>query len=48
MTHTGPGGEQALLALQAEAAKITSIIPDKYGLQSLIGERATVDAVKTT
>jgi hypothetical protein len=46
VTHTGSGGAQALLAVQSEVEKITSIISDKYKLQSLIGERATVDAVK--
>ncbi|KAJ6556868.1 CHAT domain-containing protein [Mycena vulgaris] len=45
VTHTGPGGVQALPAVQSEVAKITSIISDKYEVQSLMGERATVDPV---
>jgi CHAT domain-containing protein len=46
VTHTGPGGVQALPAVQSEAEKITSIIADKCEVQNLMGERATVDPVK--
>ncbi|KAJ6607580.1 CHAT domain-containing protein, partial [Mycena sp. CBHHK59/15] len=46
VTHTGPGRDQALPGVQEEITKITSIASEKYEVQSLIGEQATVDSVK--
>jgi CHAT domain-containing protein len=46
VTHTGPSGAQALPGVDKEITKITSIIQEKYQVQALVGEKATLDAVK--
>ncbi|KAJ7774149.1 CHAT domain-containing protein, partial [Mycena maculata] len=46
VTHTGPGRYQALPGVQQEITNIISLVRDKYQLQSLIGEQATVNAVR--
>ncbi|KAJ6569822.1 CHAT domain-containing protein, partial [Mycena vulgaris] len=46
VTHTGPRRAQELPGVQREVTRITSIVQDKYPVQSLMGENATVEAVK--
>ncbi|KAJ6587524.1 CHAT domain-containing protein, partial [Mycena vulgaris] len=46
VTHTGPGRAQELPGVQREVTRITSIVQDKYKVQSLLGKNATVEAVK--
>ncbi|KAJ7861184.1 CHAT domain-containing protein [Mycena leptocephala] len=46
VTHTGPGGAQALPGVQQEITLIHSIVKDSCEVRSLTGENATVDAVK--
>ncbi|KAJ7831162.1 CHAT domain-containing protein [Mycena leptocephala] len=47
VTHTGPGGAQTLPEVQQEITLINSIVKDNCKVQSLTGENATIDAVKT-
>jgi CHAT domain-containing protein len=46
VTHSGPGQYQALPGVEEEIKTIKALLADKYQVQSLIGEEATVEAVK--
>ncbi|KAJ7221807.1 CHAT domain-containing protein [Mycena rebaudengoi] len=48
VTHTGSQQDQELPGVEEEITKISSIAGDRYQVQSLMGENATVDAVKQT
>ncbi|KAJ7288643.1 CHAT domain-containing protein, partial [Mycena rebaudengoi] len=48
VTHTGPQRDQELPGVEEEITKISSIAGERYQVQSLIGENATVASVKQT
>ncbi|KAJ7278327.1 CHAT domain-containing protein [Mycena rebaudengoi] len=46
VTHSGPGQYQSLPGVEKEIETIKSLLAEKYQVQSLTGEEATVEAVK--